>query len=113
MMRTIRWPVLLLGVLTLAVAFQSYPLANAQSRLLYGYVYSAATGKPIDAIVTISQCFNQQTVLTSADGSWELSYPYGTVGSVTFSATGYASQTFPLYQTAQWYYSGGVILLQP
>ena len=112
-MRTARWAVLVFGLLIFVVVSQGYPLVTAQSRLLYGHVYSAATGKPIDATVTVSQCFNQQTAATAADGSWELSYPYGTLGTVTFSAPGYASQTFPLDLNAQWYYSGGVILLQP
>jgi hypothetical protein len=80
--------------------------------MLYGYVYSVSTGKPIPATVSISKCFNQQTVATSTDGSWEISYPYGTLGTITFSSPGYSSQTFQLNMNAQWYYSGGIVSLQ-
>ena len=97
----------------LVAVSQDYPLVSAQSRTLYGYVYSGTTGKPIAATVTVSQCFNQQSTTTAADGSWELPYPYGTSGSITFSAPGYASQTFQLDMNAQWYYSGGIASLQP
>ena len=92
---------------------QGYPSVNAQSRILYGYVYDARTGHPIVATVTVSRCFNQQSVTTGVDGSWELSYAYGTLGSITFSAAGFATQTFQLNMDAQWYYSGGVVSLLP
>jgi hypothetical protein len=46
-------------------------------------------------------------------GSWQIEYPYGTLGTIRFSAAGYASQTFQLDLNAQWYYSGGVVSLQP
>ena len=106
-------PILLLGVLVLITALQGYPLVNAQSRILYGYVYSAASGRPIAATVTVSQCLNQQATPTAADGSWELPYPYGTSGAISFSAPGYASQSFQLDMNAQWYYAGGIVTLQP
>ena len=102
-----------LGLLFVVVMSQGYPFVSAQSRMLYGYVYGADTGKPIPAIVTVRQCFNQQTAATNGDGAWEVSYPYGTTGTIIFSAPGYASQTFQLDLNAQWYYSGGVVSLQP
>lgn len=108
-----RWPIFVLGVLILVAAAQGYPLVSAQSRILYGYVYSAVTGKPIAATVTVSQCLNQQTATTGADGSWQLAYPYGTLGTITFSAPGFASQSFQLQMNAQWYYAGGIVSLQP
>ena len=98
-------------LITLAV-LQGYPLVTAQSRILYGYVYSAATGNPIAATITVSQCFNQQSTATGANGFWQLSYAYGTLGSITFSAPGYVSQTFQLNLNAQWYYAGGIVSLQ-
>jgi hypothetical protein len=112
-MRRRKWHLFVLGVLALVVASQSYPLVGAQSRTLYGYVYSAKTGKPIFATVTVSRCFNQQIATTGADGSWELPYPYGTLGTITFSATGYSGQSLQLDMNAQWYYSGGIVSLQP
>ena len=110
-MRSRNWPIIVVGLLFVVAVSQGYPLVSAQSRILYGYVYSASTGNPIVATVIVSQCFNQQTVATSGDGSWALSYPYGTTGTITFSAPGYASQSFQLNLNAQWYYSGGVVSL--
>ena len=112
-MPSFRWPIFALIVLVMVVSTQGCPLVRAQSRILYGFVYSASTGKPIAANVTVSQCFNQQTAQTTADGSWAISFPYGTWGTVTFSAPGYATQTFQLDLNAQWYYAGGVVSLQP
>jgi len=108
-----RWPIFALVVLAIVLSTQGYPFVRAQSRTLYGFVYSASTGEPIAANVTVSQCFNQQTVATANDGSWELSFPYGTLGAVTFSAPGYVSQSFQLDLNSQWYYSGGIVSLQP
>jgi len=112
-MHGIKWPIVFIGVLILIVVSRSYPMVSAQSRTLYGYVYSTSTGKPIDATVTVNQCSYEQTVDTSVSGSWQIQYPYGTLGTVTFSAAGYASQTFQLDLNAQWYYSGGIVSLQP
>ena len=97
--------------LVIVAALQGYPLVSAQSRTLYGYVYSAATGNPIAATITVSQCFNQQSALTGTNGYWQLPYAYGTLGSITFSAPGYVSQTFQLNVNAQWYYAGGIVSL--
>jgi hypothetical protein len=105
-------PIVLFGALILILAAQGHPMVNAQSRMLYGYVYSSATGKPITATVTVSRCSNQQAVTTRADGSWDLSYEYGTLGTLTFSAPGYSTQSMQLNMNAQWYYSGGVVSLQ-
>jgi len=112
-MRRETWAVFVFGALILVLALEGYPLVSAQSRMLYGYVYSSATGNPIAATVTVSRCFDQQTATTAADGAWELSYPYGTLGTITFSAPGYSSRSFQLNVNAQWYYSGGVVSLQP
>jgi hypothetical protein len=112
-MRKQLFPICILAALTLVFVAQGYPMVSAQSRMLYGYVYSASSGAPIAATVTVSRCFNQQSVTTSANGSWELSYAYGTLGTITFSAPGYSTQTLQLNLNAQWYYSGGVISLVP
>jgi len=111
-MRKELWPIFICAALTLVLA-QGNPLVSAQSRMLYGFVYSASTGAPIPATVTVTRCFNQQSVTTGADGSWELPYAYGTLGTITFSAPGYTSQNFQLNLNAQWYYSGGVVSLLP
>ncbi len=112
-MRRISGLLFTLGVLAVLVSSQAVPLANAQSRILYGTVYSASTGKPIAATVTLSRCFNTQTALTGSDGAWELSYPYGVLGTITFSAPGYVTQTFQINMNVQWYDAGGVVSLQP
>lgn len=112
-MRGIRWPILFLSALMLVVALQGYPMVNAQSRTLYGYVFSVSTGKPIEASVVVNQCSNQQTASTNEEGSWQIQYPDGTLGTITFSAPGYLTQSFQLDLNAQWYYAGGVVSLQP
>lgn len=112
-MRRHAWPIFVFSVMIIVLASQTYPFASAQSRMLYGYVYSGTTGKPIAATVTVSRCFNQQAVTTSANGAWELPYAYGTLGTITFSAPGYSTQSFELNLNAQWYYSGGIVSLLP
>ena len=107
------WPIFFFGVLLLVLVSQTYPLATAQSRMLYGFVYSATTGKPLAATIVVSRCFNQQTVITNANGLWMLFYAPGTLGTITFSAPGYATQTLQLNLNAEWYYSGGIISLTP
>jgi hypothetical protein len=112
-MRRVRGLLFALGVLVVLVVSQGFPFASAQSRMLYGNVYSAGTGKPLTATVTLSRCFNSQTIFTGPDGSWELPYPYGTLGTITFSAPGYVSQSFQINMNVQWYDAGGVVSLQP
>lgn len=112
-MRRISWLLFTLGVAAVLVVSQAVPLANAQSRILYGSVFGASTGKPIVATVTLSRCFNTQATLTGSDGTWELAYPYGVLGTITFSAPGYVSQTFQININVQWYDAGGVVSLQP
>jgi len=104
---------LLLGVTVLIFSSLGLPFANAQSRMLYGMVYSATTGSPLAATITLSRCFDSQTTSTAPDGSWQLPYPYGTLGTITFSAPGYASQSFQININAQWYDAGGIVSLQP
>jgi len=112
-MRTRSWSLFVFGLVLLVLVSQSYPLAHAQSRMLYGFVYSATTGKPLTATIIVSRCFNQQTVTTSPNGLWLLYYAPGTLGTITFSARGYATQTLQLNLNAEWYYSGGIISLTP
>ena len=99
-------------VLVLVIAAQGFSTVNAQSRILYGLVYSAATGKPLVATITVSHCGYTQSVSTESNGMWQISYPYGTLGTITFSENGYITQTFQINLNNQWYDAGGVILLQ-
>ncbi len=112
-MKRISWSLFTFGVLALFVVSQGVPFANAQSRILYGTVYSASTGKPLGATVTLSRCFNSQATSTGSDGTWELSFPAGALGTITFSAPGYVSQSFQINMNFQWYDAGGIISLQP
>lgn len=84
-----------------------------QSHVLYGTVYSASTGQPVPAIITVTSCDYTQSTLTGTDGSWRLAYPYGPVGRISFSASGYESRTFEITSIPQWFYAGGAISLQP
>jgi len=97
----------------LALLPQAVPSVNAQSRILYGKVYSASTGQPLSATVTVTKCGYAQSASTTTDGSWQLPYPYGWFGTITFASAGYATQTFQIGQNAQWYDAGGVLSLQP
>jgi len=112
-MRINRWPIFLLVALVLTVAAYGFPAVNAQSRTFYGKVYSASTGLPLAATVQTARCGDAQTTSTGPDGSWQLPYPYGTFGTITFSAPGYVTQTFQIGITVQWYDAGGVVSLQP
>lgn len=112
-MRGARSPIFFLAALILVIALQGYPMVSAQTRTLYGYVVSAATGKPVEATVVVNQCSYQQTTSAEANGAWQIQYPDGTLGTITFSAPGYLPQNFQLDLNAQWYYAGGVISLQP
>jgi hypothetical protein len=81
--------------------------------MLYGTVYSAITGEPLPATVTVAGCGSSVTTATGSDGSWKLNYAYGHTGRITFSAPGYVSQTFEITLNVQWFYAGGSLSLQP
>jgi len=102
-----------LVLLAVVAVSQGFPFVSAQSRILYGTVYSATTGKPLDATITVVRCGDAETATTAPDGSWQLPYPYGTLGTITFSAPGYASLIFEISLNAQWYDTGGIVSLQP
>ena len=97
----------------MAVIPLSLPSVSAQSRILYGEVYSASTGRPISATVTVTKCGYAQSATTASDGSWQLPYPYGWFGTITFSSPGYVTETFQIGPNVQWYDAGGVLSLQP
>ena len=112
-MRRASWLLFVIGVLVLSVSSTGLPFARAQSRMLYGMVYSTNTGDPLAATITLSRCFNAQTTSTAPNGSWQLPFPYGALGTITFSAPGYVSESFQINMNAQWYDAGGVVSLQP
>lgn len=113
-MRNSKLTVTITILLMIIFATQLFSPANAQPRILYGTVYSALTGRPLAATVTISYCGYAQTVSTSSiDGSWQLSFSFGTLGTIAFSAPGYVTQTFQTGLNGQWFDSGGVVSLQP
>ena len=114
-MKNASWQLFVASLLVIALIPTVIPSASAQStsRMLYGKVYSASTGQPLAATVTVTRCGDAQSAATSSDGSWQLSYPYGTLGSITFSSPGYVTETFQVDQNLQWYDAGGVVSLQP
>lgn len=111
-MRRSKWYIPFLVVLVLIVASQDISFVRAQSRTLYGKVYSVSTGRPIAATVTASTCGYTQSASTGSDGSWQLVFPYGTVGKITISAAGYVAQTFQIDTNAQWFEAGGIVSLR-
>jgi hypothetical protein len=87
---------------------------STQSRLIYGSVISATTGRSISgALVTVSKCGFSQSTSTGSDGSWRLTFPYGEYGTIDFSAPGYKTQTYGITYNANWAYAGGTISLTP
>ena len=73
-----------------------------------------STGQPIPGVtVSAASCSYMQTATTGADGSWQMTFPYGSYGKLTFSAAGYADRSYEITLKAEWVYSGGVISLQP
>jgi hypothetical protein len=102
-----------LVLLAVVAISQGFPFVSGQYRILYGAVYSANTGMPLVATVTVTRCGDAQTTTSASDGSWQLSYPYGTLGTITFSAPSYISESFQVGLNAQWYDAGGIISLQP
>jgi hypothetical protein len=102
----------LLLVATLVVLPET--VFSTQSRLIYGAVISATTGRPISgALVTVSKCGLSQSTSTESDGSWRLTFPYGEYGTIDFSAPGYKTQTYEITYNANWAYAGGTISLMP
>jgi hypothetical protein len=108
-----RWYICLFVALVLTLAPQNVFSQTPQSRVLYGMVYSASTGRPVPATISVTSCDYTQSILARADGSWRLTFPYGSVGKISFSALGYESQTFEITLIPQWFYAGGTISLQP
>ncbi len=100
-------------MLVLLIAMQGLSSVSAESRTLYGIVYDARTGQPLAAMVTVSSCGYVQSTTTGPGGSWQITFPYGTLGRITFQAAGYIVQTFPIGANVQWYDAGGIISLQP
>ena len=103
----------LLLVATL-VAVPQNVFSSTQSRLIYGSVISTITGRSIaGALVTISSCGSSQSTSTGSDGSWQLTFPYGIAGMLSFSAPGYKTQTYEITINANWVYAGGTVSLSP
>ena len=88
--------------------------SSSQSRLIYGSVISAINGRPIaGAAVTVNNCATSQSTLTGSDGSWQLNFPEGTYGTLSFSAPGYRAQTYEVTYNANSVYAGGIVSLTP
>jgi len=101
-----------LVILTLVFMSQGFSFASAQPRVAYGAVYSAGTGHPLAATVTVTSCGHAQTVSTLSDGSWRMTLTRGGSGRIMFSAEGYESQSFQIGLNGQWFDAGGVVSLR-
>lgn len=96
------------------VAVPQNVFSSTQSRLIFGSVISAINGRPIaGATVTVNNCAFSQSVLTGFDGSWQLTFPEGTYGTLSFSASGYRTQTYEITYNANLVYAGGIVSLTP
>ena len=88
--------------------------ASTQSRMIFGSVISAVIGRAVEGVtVTASHCASSQSTLTESDGSWQLTFPYGTYGTLTFDAPGYLTQTYQITYNSNLAYAGGIISLVP
>ncbi len=108
----------LIVILTIIASFLAVPqgalaATQTQTRLMYGFVYSAANGRPLAGVtVTASTCNYAQSAVTASDGSWQITYPTDKVGTLTFSGNGFETQSFQIELNANWSYAGGVVSLQ-
>ena len=103
----------LLLVAALAAVPQNV-FSSTQSRSIFGSVISTISGRPIaGAIVTVNNCGSSQSTSTGPDGSWQLTFPYETYGTLTFSASGYRTQTYEVTYNANLVYAGGIVSLTP
>jgi len=88
--------------------------SSTQSRLIFGSVISAVSGRPIaGAAVTVNNCAVNVSTITGADGSWQLNFPEGTYGTLSFSASGYKTQDYQVTYNANLVYAGGIVSLTP
>jgi len=102
----------LLLIAALAAVPQS--VFSSQSRVIFGSVISANSGRPIvGAAVTVNNCAFSQSTLTGSDGLWQLTFPEGTYGTLSFSASGYRTQTYEITYNANLVYAGGIVSLTP
>ena len=103
--------------LTLLAALVLLPqnvFASTQSRMIFGSVISAVSGHPVEGVmVTASHCASSDSTVTGSDGSWQLTFPYATYGTLTFDAPGYRTQTYQITYNSNLVYSGGIISLVP
>ena len=107
---------LCIGLLLVAtlVAVPQNVFSSTQSRSIYGSVISTISGRPIaGAMVTVNNCGSSQSTSTGSDGSWQLTFPYGTDGTLSFSASGYKTQAYEITINANWVYAGGTVSLTP
>ena len=96
------------------VAVPQNVFSSTQSRLIFGSVISTISGRPIvGATVAVNNCGTSQSTLTGPSGSWQLTFPYGTYGTLSFSASGYRTQTYEITYNANLVYAGGIVSLSP
>jgi hypothetical protein len=101
-------------LLVAALVVPQNVFSSTQSRLIYGSVISAISGRPIaGAAVTVNNCATSQSTATGSDGSWQLNFPEGTYGTLSFAAPGYRTQTYELTYNANLVYAGGIVSLTP
>jgi len=85
-----------------------------QPRLIFGSVISSVSGHPLAGVtVAVNNCGFSESTATSSDGSWQLTFQAGTYGSLSFSASGYRTQTYEITYNANLVYAGGIVSLTP
>jgi len=85
-----------------------------QPRLIFGSVISSISGRPLVGVtVAVNNCGFSESTSTGSDGSWQLTFQAGTYGTLSFSASGYRTQTYEITYNANLVYAGGIVSLTP
>jgi len=83
-------------------------------RSIFGSVISSISGRPLVGVtVAVNNCGFTESTFTGSDGAWKLTFPAGTYGTLSFSASGYRTQTYEITNNANLVYAGGIVSLTP
>jgi len=101
-------------LLTALVALPQNVLSTNPPRLIFGSVISSITGRPLaGAAVSVNNCGFSLSTLTGSNGAWKLTFQAGTYATLSFSASGYRTQTYEITYNANLVYAGGIVTLSP
>ena len=101
-------------LVTALVALPQNVFSTNPPRLIFGSVISSITGQPLaGATVAVNNCGFNLSTSTGSNGAWQLMFQAGTYAKLTFSASGYRTQTYEITYNANLVYAGGIVTLTP